>query len=538
MRCRGKSTINDIRKSTFFMLVFVSTAILLGIYIHFGRTKIGYHIDEIFTYISSNSEVGYDATNELQDNVWYSGEFFSSAMSVSPNYRFNYVIPYKNQVGDVHPPIYYMLLHTICSFFPGMFSKWFGISLNIGLTLLSLVVLYYLIRYFIGGSFLPLILSFMFGATYGIINNCIFVRMYVLVMLFVTLQFYYHLLLYSTLDRGADKFSIRQILGLILVTITGTLSQYYFLIFLFGLALLLGIYMLVKRKMIAVIQYIGAMVVSGASCLLIFPAMWNHIFHGGRVSGSLELLTDIKEKLNNIKVMFGILSMRLANGHLFLLLNLMIVWLIVMVVCKKVCIRQLSKIIILSLPTVLYFIVVSEISPFLTDRYITPIYGVVYALVAVSVVYLFRTSFGTMNVKLVKNCAAVILILAGAVLTIHRLDQDVVQSRYWLNDRYESILKYANAGNSVCIYVSGNGNSWKLWNEFPFMMQFEKVYYIDGQSLNHIADQNIAGMNDILVYLDDKMEVETVRKFFKQELGKENLELLFESDYADGYLLR
>ena len=32
---------------------------------------------------------------------------------------------------DVHPPLFYIVLHTICSCFSGSFSKWFGIIPNI-----------------------------------------------------------------------------------------------------------------------------------------------------------------------------------------------------------------------------------------------------------------------------------------------------------------------------------------------------------------------------------------------------------------------
>lgn len=145
------------RKSykTFFLclLTICYTLILCVVYIHFGHTKIGYDGDEVFSYMSSNSEVNYKELTALQDNSWYPSEYFHDALSVKEGYRFHYEIPVRNQATDVHPPFYYILLHTICSFFPGQFSMWYGIALNIILTLLSLFVLFLLLRLFIGAAF-------------------------------------------------------------------------------------------------------------------------------------------------------------------------------------------------------------------------------------------------------------------------------------------------------------------------------------------------------------------------------------------------
>lgn len=57
----------------------------------------------------------------------------------------------RMQTYDVHPPFYYLLLHTVCSLFPGRFSKWSGIGLNIVLFVLSWSVLAKLTRRIVTG---------------------------------------------------------------------------------------------------------------------------------------------------------------------------------------------------------------------------------------------------------------------------------------------------------------------------------------------------------------------------------------------------
>ena len=49
----------------------------------------------------------------------------------------NYKYVYDLQSYDVHPPVYYFMLHTVCSVMPGVFSMWQGIGLNI---LFSLII--------------------------------------------------------------------------------------------------------------------------------------------------------------------------------------------------------------------------------------------------------------------------------------------------------------------------------------------------------------------------------------------------------------
>ena len=148
---------------------------------------------------------------------------------------------------------------------------WYGIALNIILTLLSLFVLFLLLRLFIGGSFLPLTICFIFGMTYGVINNVLFIRMYVLLMLLVTLQYYLHLRMFLALKLTTDKFKFGQLILLALVTILGTLSQYYFLIFLFWLAAFFCLILFIQKKWTALFQYILTILISGICSVIMYP---------------------------------------------------------------------------------------------------------------------------------------------------------------------------------------------------------------------------------------------------------------------------
>ena len=72
--------------------------------------------DEVFSYAAANNVESISA--EFGANVWMDESWFDNYAGVSSEHRFEYSIPYKNQITDVHPPLFYMFLHTACSFVP------------------------------------------------------------------------------------------------------------------------------------------------------------------------------------------------------------------------------------------------------------------------------------------------------------------------------------------------------------------------------------------------------------------------------------
>ena len=80
----------------------------------------------------------------LQDLVTYHDPTaeWNRMMAVHDNHRFDYCNVWKNQASDVHPPLYYSALHTVCSFSPGQYSKWQGGVVNILFAILTLWVLF------------------------------------------------------------------------------------------------------------------------------------------------------------------------------------------------------------------------------------------------------------------------------------------------------------------------------------------------------------------------------------------------------------
>ena len=83
----------------------------------YANAKQGYFVDELWSYGLANSyyhpDVGW---NGALQKGWVTGNYFHDYLRVLPDQRFAYGSVIYNQVYDYHPPLFYMVLHTISSF--------------------------------------------------------------------------------------------------------------------------------------------------------------------------------------------------------------------------------------------------------------------------------------------------------------------------------------------------------------------------------------------------------------------------------------
>mgnify|MGYP000334027662 CR=1 FL=1 len=132
----------NVKKRNWYLILGMLLLVQLIAIFYFGSKKAGFHYDEYYSYYSSNVSIGLVPT----DREWKPGSEIADEFRVLPGQRFQYGTVTRMQTYDVHPPFYYLLLHTVCSLFPGRFSKWSGIGLNIVLFVLSWSVLAKLTR--------------------------------------------------------------------------------------------------------------------------------------------------------------------------------------------------------------------------------------------------------------------------------------------------------------------------------------------------------------------------------------------------------
>ena len=173
----------------------------------FAYKKQGVHSDEMWTYGSANSYYRpqmYVDNEGNPDNLnkWISGELLHDYITVQKGEQFSYGSVYSNLKGDLHPPLYYMLVHTVCSFFPEKFSFWYAYAINFMALIVTQIFLYKLVMLISKDKkpYIALLACLLYGGGVGALSTFIFLRMYAMAAALATANIYYQLRLFLSKD--------------------------------------------------------------------------------------------------------------------------------------------------------------------------------------------------------------------------------------------------------------------------------------------------------------------------------------------------
>lgn len=379
----------------------------------FMNTKQGYHEDELLNYNLADSPdllLEDSVKNELSSGKALTPEEIKSYLSVSAENRFDYDMVYQNQIIDgVHPPFYYSLVNTVCSFFPNTFNKWLGFVVNIVMMAAALVLLFRIGKRVTDNNLYALIAVGGYALSIACVTTTIYLRMY------ATLTFFVLAFLAVTL-RIYDRKNNVKIFDLILMLITvipGVLTQYYFVVFAGLIGLVFLIFSIKDKHIKTLVKYIITAVIGAGIALAVYPNMLMQVLGSDRGVGStgsisvdfITILTYVGYKLMTY---VEVLSKDMFLGRIWLF-----VICAVSVVAAFVYFRLIKKqktprkAWFLIVPGVFYFIGIALISPFNSDRY------VMASLPMLSMIFIFTF---IKLVNLIKNVKLHILLPISIVL--------------------------------------------------------------------------------------------------------------------------
>ncbi len=299
----------------------------------FGAQKAGYFEDEIYSFMLADCPDAFLIFRDGFMENWQSGSVYRNAMMVrAEETAFHYEIPWKNQILDVLPPFYYLLIHTVSSLFPGSYSKWFGIVPNMLFCILTSILLYFMNRRLLRNEILAAAAAFSWGLSVGCMTTAVYIRMYAMLTMLSVLIVLISMRFYETVL--SQRTNWKHFAALFLVTWTGILTHYYFLILCFFLCGCFLVLLLIARKWKTAAIYacteLGALTASAA----FFPGMLRHLFDSYRgdqaissftSKGSAEYLQELAQNCSRISnqiasgVLGGILATLAALGILVLL---------------------------------------------------------------------------------------------------------------------------------------------------------------------------------------------------------------------------
>ena len=270
------SRVLRLRYSGAIALTFIIAIQTIFITNIFFDQKVSYHCDEIYSYGLANNYYqpyleGGDVYDSSYENIneWVSGELYHNYLTVQPDQRFRYDSVWYNQSLDRHPPLYYVCIHTICSFFPDSFSFVYGFVLNLVCFAVTQIFLYLLNKRLLRSQWAALLACCVWGCSIGNVNLTLFVRMYSMLTMFVVMMLYFHVKLIAE-DRS-NKAKWKLLLPLYVVTLAGSMTQYLFLVAAFLIAVCFCLRYLIQRRWLDFLRYGCTMLGSVLTFFLIYP---------------------------------------------------------------------------------------------------------------------------------------------------------------------------------------------------------------------------------------------------------------------------
>ena len=431
----------------------------------FGET-----LENIKYYLSNQSEFSA-LSGEIQKNdkpVWKTSEEATDYATVGEGDVFNYFSVYYNQSRDVHPPLFYALVHLFSSIAYGIFSKYIIFAINLIFFLLTCFIIRKIFILF-NKKWLGLVAIVLYGLSMGAASTVVFLRMYMMLTFFCLAYLYINLkILNNSLEiTKKEKWAI------FAVVLLGFLTQYYFCIFALFVFALMCIRFIQKKQFKMMRKYIIIHIVTAIVGIILFPASIYHIFFSyrgaGAVSNGRTIIESLEFFINELLYAFSI-----NNVLIYVLLGAMAIGIVVRTIIKIKGLKQervqkLYQYILIIIPTIVYFVIVSITSPNVESkyavRYVMPILPELAILLVLAIYRIFSN----------KKIAYSITIVAIVVITTNGF---FTNEPKYLYRGYNNYLKIAEEYKDLD-FVYAVDNAFTQLTSLPEFMVYNKSLIIN-----------------------------------------------------------
>lgn len=469
--------------------------------------KQGFHVDEYYSYYSSNRTEGLYIT----DKTWMDSDVITKELSVVNGEGFNFGLVKEVQSWDVHPPVYYYILHLVCSLTPGKFTMWQGLAINLICMFIALILVRYLAGLVMSDmKIVPVLVTCIWGLSAGVMTGVVFIRMYMLLTVWIAAVTILHI------DARISKSRVFYPL-LSLITFIGFMTHYYFFIWLFFLAAFYNLRDLYEtRKCAGILRYALTMVITFVICYVFYPAFPAQMFKGQRGAQATGNFFDLTNTLDRLGFFFEKENRIGFSGLLVVLILISAISFICALWIRKKNGKDNSNgivssdIVILLLSSICYFAVVSKTALMLGDssiRYQMPVIDMLYiSLIAVSIYSLVfvlkNTGKEALCGKALYVTCVFLVIIAANNLRAYPLGN--ISFLYPEEKANLEILK--EYSDCEVVYAYDPGQTWCVWDAANELITRDEIYFVDGSAPDVSEDQKICKSDRILLYVDIAMD--------------------------------
>ena len=509
--------------------------------------KSGGFVDEYFSLSFSNSSRGGYLIDSFEGNLIHqviTSDELRNYIAVEQEEAFVYDYVIENCSGDMTPPLYYFILHTICSFFPGVLSKWFGLSINLVAYFVTLFFLYRVAMLLYRSHWVATLVLFCYGFSAGGLNCVTYVRMYAMVTMWSVLLLYFIL---KDIQDAGWKYSVAT--GVVIYL--GFLTQYNFGILAFFMCASVCGVLLFKKK-------IGKLLAFGGCSLtgvLIFLVSWPSLFRqtGIVVSWTNEAgRGDVGIFLSIYFWLRMIFFQLYTEILLFVILVLFTIGIRIVLgrvaddsektAKKKVHIVSAEYMIVM----VTFFggtVCIAHFAPYFSARYcfnVMPMFALLLGQPIVS----FRKQLDKLKVKKnLKFSMYVVGVVIAFVIIMGTPKFDKLMYLYTANP--EKLRVTESVSSYPCFFITTNREK-AIINSIDHLVKFDDIYVSDELSADEY-DTYVNAHSDkdaIVVYVDidpissSGLDSDEVIGKFAETGMYDNIYVLYELDSARAFLLQ
>lgn len=498
----------------------------------FDKILVGNVVDNIKFYLTNPNQFMKEYNNLVKQEkpIWKTKQEAQEYLTIGKADVLNYFSVYYNQSRDVHPPLFYFVVHLVSSIFFGMFSKYIIFLINLIFLILSFIMLRKILK-LIDKQYLSIPLVILYGLSIGTISTVIFLRMYQMLVFFILLSLYLHIKIIKN-EFDIDK-KTRNIL--IVTTILGFLTQYYYCIFAFFEFLVLVILLLRIKKYDKLKKYIKYHIVSAIIGIALFPASIYHIFFSYRGIGA-----GVKSGLGNIGIYLTELCYAfsineiLALGFILILMCITIIFMIK----KKRKLSSTKKDIftILIIPTILSFFVICLISPQMKDNTIIRYISIIIPLVSM-ITILILDKIISIFIKNEKNINFMVILILVGILSIYGL---VTSEPRYLYKGYNQILDIARE-NKDLHYIYICDNNFTYLSALPEFLVYDETMIINNNldNLEQLKnDEELNNQDSIILNIKKWLDCDKILKDIIDYTKFNNYEILYDSNELESIIYK
>lgn len=495
--------------------------------------KEGFFLDEIYSYGLANSSYvpflswlhgGEQVANgKLPEAVFTQSEFLNY-VAPQGSTRFDYASVYYNQTQDVHPPLFYFLLHTVCSLFPGSFTKWTGLGMNFVLLGGTLAALYALGMELFADWKKALFVCALYAFNREMISNVTMVRMYMLMTLLT-------ILLALLVAKSLRRPSVPKYLLIGVTIYLGMMTQYFFVVYAFLLCAAYDLYLMFRREWKNATTFSLSALAGVGGMLLTFPCWYAQLHSQDTVSleSTANNLLDLAQYPKGPLELIGWSIVGFAVGA----------GIMAVLILTKLGQRWLpgklrgttlipGGVKLITVPALAAFLVIAVISPYKSLRY-------VYHLQPLEALFCGCGLFSILDTLRAGTRKRVLQIVCLAMVVL----AFVIEPERMYSGTYKIDKELEQYSQAACVDITGDLGSFT--SGVQELLKFQEVCVVPDDSSELLVQYN-TGENDTLVlFIGGRGLWQFVTAEQVEQITAQNMETAWnvarQGDYEDVSLL-